>query len=604
MAKRKRKGKSPASQRRPKSAAILELRRKAKREGWLKWIRQGEGEEADERAMLAGCVFDQSRADHVVEFFENYGVLTEGPWKGQPFRLLQWQHDWLSRGFGWIRFSEQWEEWVRRFRYLYLEVAKKNGKTPMVATLGNYLLFADNIIRQINLFLAATTRKQAERCIIHAVRALKYREDLDELAIVRKLEGFHSITVDDNVWSVLAADPASSDGVNGHVLADELHRWVGFEFFNTLRWALASQPEGLFVGITTAGSEMESVCRTLHNKTVDVNSGRQSDQYFFGKIFAPPAEADPHDPETWKLANPSMGSSAKFPIKLEAFKADYEAAKADPSQWDTWKQLRLNIWRNATEAWLPIELWDRGKAARQVAKGKRRKQPQIDCYEHFTKRLAPGGVPWSELEGIMAFDGATVRDTTSAVFTFEHPKEDGVLLSLPFFWLPEARAIELGDRVPYRSWAEKNLIKLTPGDAVDFNVVFHDLVGLMSHFQVPHFYFDPLFQAEWLTSRLEQETDAHRIEFPQSILHFSPAMKTAERKIHSREWRHNGHPIMTWQMGNLKAKSDISGNIRPVKQKHGDYRTIDGPVAGIMTLRYWLTDPQGSYYDEHELESF
>lgn len=597
-----RKKRKPAAQRRPKSTAILEARRKAKREGWLKFIREGEGEEADERAMLAGCVFDQRRADHVVDFFDRYGVLTEGEWNGKPFRPLPWQAMWLRRGFGWIRYSDEWAQWVRRFRYLYLEVPKKNGKTPMIATLGNYLLFGDSHGRQISLDVAATTRKQAERCILHAVKAIKHRDELDAESVVKKLEGFHEIWFGDSRWGVLAADAASSDGINGHILADEVHRWVGFEFYNTLRWALATQPEGVFAAITTAGANMESVCRTLHEKTKAVNSGRQIDQQFFGTIYGIGPDDDPHDEKTWLKCNPSLGTTPAAPLKLSIFRADYEDAVADPTQWPTWLQLRLGKWRTAAESWVAVELWDQGDAARKAAKGKRKKQPRIDCFEKFTKQKPPGGGSWRGLEGIMAFDGATTRDTTAAVFTFEHPTEPGALLSLPFFWLPRNRAEQLGDRVPYKRWGETGLIKLTDGDAVDFDIIFHDLVELVEFFGVPGFLFDPNFQAEWLTQKLENETGVERIAFQQTIMNYSPAMKTAERMIHDKKARHNGHPVFTWQLGNLKAKHDANQNIRPVKQKHGDYRTVDGPVAWIMTISNWLTTEDASYYDDNELE--
>lgn len=596
MAKRRKKAPRPANQRKPKSARLIELRNQAKRQGWLKYVRQGEGEIADEKAMLDGCVFDIRRADHVVEFFERYGVLTEGAWKGKTFALLDWETEWLQRGFGWIRYSEDWQEWVRRFRYIYLEVAKKNGKTPLVATLGNYLLFGDSYQRQVNQFLAATTKQQAERCLKHAIRAYKYRPELDEVAVVKKLEGFSSVEYNDNLWQVVAADAAGADGINGHVLADELHRWVGFEFFNTLRWALASQAEGLFIGITTAGSDFESVCRTCHEKSIEVNAGRSKDNQWFGTVYAMDPDDDPHDPKIWKKANPSLGNTPAHPLKLEAFRADYEAAKQDPSQWPAFLQLRLNKWRTARDTWIDIEKWDRGEAFRRAAKGRKKKQPRVDCFEKFSEQSPPGDdYEWSDLESVMAFDGATVRDTTSAVFTFEHPTEDGVLLSLPYYWLPERRAYELGDRVPFKAWQEAGLVTLTDGDAVDFNFIFQDLCRLIEHFGIDQFYFDPYFQAEWLTERLMAETGAERLAFPQTIMNYSPAMKTAERMIHEHTWRHNGHALFTWQIGNLAAKHDASGNIRPVKQKHGDYRTVDGPVAGIMTIRNWLTMEDEDY---------
>lgn len=203
-----------------RSAKLLGLRRKAKKEGWLKYVREGAGEEADERAMLNGCRFSQRRADHICEFVDKYATLTEGEWKGQPFTLLPWQEKFLQESFGWVQWSHEWERWVRRFRFLYAELPKKSGKTPLLATLSNYLLFADTE-RQVNVYLAATTRKQAERCLIHAVRQVRNNSSLAQAATIRKIEGFHSITYKDNTAQVVAADPASADGVNGHCLADE-----------------------------------------------------------------------------------------------------------------------------------------------------------------------------------------------------------------------------------------------------------------------------------------------------------------------------------------------------------------------------------------------
>ncbi len=42
------------SRKRRQSTKLLELKNQARRDGWLRYIREGEGEEADERALLAG----------------------------------------------------------------------------------------------------------------------------------------------------------------------------------------------------------------------------------------------------------------------------------------------------------------------------------------------------------------------------------------------------------------------------------------------------------------------------------------------------------------------------------------------------------------------
>lgn len=479
--------------------------------------------------------------------------------------------------FGWVRHSDEWGEPLRRFRYWYEELPKKNGKTPFVALIGLYLLFADSFGRQINLHTVATTRKQAERLLIHAVAQIKNRSDLAAAAVAKKLDNFLSIEYGTNLWNVLPADAESADGINGHVLADELHRWKGWEFFNTLRWAIAAQPEGLFVGITTAGNDMAGVCYSLNQKTRAIDAGRQVDEAFYGRIYAADPKDDPHDEKTWLKANPSLGTTRKHPLKMSVFRSDYEAAKQDPTAWDTWLRLRLGIWQSGTDSWLSdlggLAIWDAGAIARTAAKKKR-----IDCYESYTE---------ADLHGqhcFMAFDGATHHDTTAAVFVFPDEEVDELVRVLAYFWLPRKEAEKQQARVPYQFWSEQGYITLTEGDAVDFKQVYDDLVRLMGLFTVERFYFDPMFNAEWLTQRLADTTGVEREPFPQTIMAYSPPTLAAERLIIQRNLRHNGNPLLTWQLSHLYTKTDNNNNKRPLKRQRGDYKTVDGPCAMIMAL--------------------
>jgi phage terminase large subunit-like protein len=585
----------------PTSARLLEAIRKAKREGWYKYVREGAGQEADERAMLNGCYFDERRADHWLEFADKYGTLTEGAFNGLPFKLLPWQVQCTSRVFGWQKISPEWGYAVRRFKFWYEEVPKKNGKTPLLSLVGNYLLFGDSWDRQINLFLAATTRKQAERCLLHSIRQVKRHPDLLAVAGLKKLEGFWKIEYGENEWNVVAADPDSADGVNGHCLADELHRWKGFEFFNALKWMLASQPEGMFVGITTAGADMQSVCRQLHEKTVNVNSGKQIDESFLGEIYAAGKEDDPHEEATWFKANPSLGTEAESPLKLSSFRADYEAAKAEPSQWPSFLRLRLGVWLTAENAWLDeacpngIADWDSGPTERA---GKKRR---IDCYEPF-KNEELAALAKDGLSAWVGLDFAAVRDTNAAVVSVR--RNDKTICVVPYVWLPESEAARQNKRVPYKAWAEAGHIKLTPGDVIDYNTIFDDLVEIFDIFGVQKFYYDPLFQAEWMTQRLEEETGATRWEFPQTIMEYGPVIREVERMIIGHEIRHNGNPVMTWQIGNAQAKTNANQDKRIVKQKQGDYRKVDVAQAMLMSMRDAVTglEDEGGYYDDNEVE--
>jgi phage terminase large subunit-like protein len=578
------------------TARLITLKNEARRAGWLKWLRKGEGEEADERALLNGCWFVPQRGEHVIEWAAKYAVLVEGAWRGKPFDLLDWQIEFLMRLFGWVRYSKEWSQVVRRFRWAYLEVPKKNGKSPLMALVGAYLLFGDGN-QSVKNFSVATSKKQAK--IVHhcATSMCLASPELKRISRVRTEDGFKVIEYPQtgSSWSIAAADAMTADGINGNCLADELHRWVNWEFWNSLRWMLAALPEGLFFAITTGGRDKGSICGTQHEKTKAINEGRQRDEQFLGRIYAANPEDDVAKEKTWLRANPSLGKTSKAILKMSDFRADYRTALQDPTQWTDFLRLRLGIWSTAESAWVSdlggIQRWDAGAAARKKAGRKR-----IDCYERFSEKKLHGR------SCIVAIDGATHHDTTAAVFAFLDEKQDELIRLLPYYWLPEAEAARLGEKVPFRQWSSEGYITLTPGDACDYDRVLHDLTELFDLFRVERFYFDPLFQAEYMTQRLSEATGVERCEFPQRLMYFSPAMKSLGRLIAIKKVRHNGHPLFTWQLGHTKAYSDVNGNIRPVRQKKGDHRTIDGPVAGVMAIRDLVAADEARpvWYDEED----
>jgi phage terminase large subunit-like protein len=146
---------------------------------------------------------------------------------------------------------------------------------------------------------------------------------------------------------------------------------------------------------------------------------------------------------------------------------------------------------------------------------------------------------------------------------------------------------------------------LTPGDAVDYSRVKDDILAICDGLALQGFAFDPLFQAEWLTQQISEETGADRHEFRQVITEFSPPMKTLGRLIAERKVRHNGNQIFTWQLGHLACYEDVNGNQRPVRQKRGDLRTIDGPVACIMAMGLLLASEvseRPTFYDRDDVE--
>ncbi len=209
-----------------------------------------------------------------------------------------------------------------------------------------------------------------------------------------------------------------------------------------------------------------------------------------------------------------------------------------------------------------------------------RKPKRIDCYEAFDE---------SELEGhacYCALDLAIVSDLSAFVAIFPadvEPDEEPLYRHLIKYWLPEETAKRMRDKVPYLQWAEKGWITLTDGDEVDFTRIEDDIAEFSERFSIQELRYDRAYAAN-LTQNLELKHGVVRAEFPQTIMHYTLPSKMFERLIKTRRIRHQGNPILTWQIGHVAVKYDNNENLRPLRPKRGDHRTVDGVQATIMAL--------------------
>jgi len=93
-------------------------------------------------------------ANVVFPFFPE--MLTHVKGRSGAFELRPWQADLVGNLFGW----KDKETGLRRYRYVYCEIPRKNGKTTLAAGILLYMLLVDDEIGA-EVYSAATTRDQA-----------------------------------------------------------------------------------------------------------------------------------------------------------------------------------------------------------------------------------------------------------------------------------------------------------------------------------------------------------------------------------------------------------------------------------------------------------
>jgi phage terminase large subunit-like protein len=340
-----------------------------------------------------GLRWDPAAAKHALDFFTHLRHST-GEWAGQPFEPQPWQAFVIGCLFGWKR-----ADGMRRFRTAYIEVARKNGKSVLLAGTALYALIADKE-HGAQVYAAATTRDQAKivfgeaERMVEASSALKSRvtRTVNNLAVLSTSSWFRP----------LSADASKMDGLNIHFAAvDELHEHPTAEIVQKLSTATGARRQPLIFEITTAGHDRHSVCRQHHDFSVKALEGSvpQDVADTWLAYIARIDEGDEWtDPAVWVKANPSLGVT----VKLDDLRRQIDEAREMPAQQNAIRRLRLNEWTEQVTRWLDMAVWDEG-GPRASTDWRRVKSDLNDLGNRLAGRECYGGLDLARVNDLSAF---------------------------------------------------------------------------------------------------------------------------------------------------------------------------------------------------------
>lgn len=524
-----------------------------------KWVRNP----SDDLAIAQGCYFDESRGEFVCDFIETFCCQSKGRWVGQLIKLLDWQRDFLMRLYGWRR-----KDGTRRFRSFYLEIAKKNGKSTLVSCLAIvHIVDAEDGAPEI--YLNAVDKEQASIVFDECSRMVAASPELSDRLEVIKSRGRIVDPVGNGKIQKNSADAPSKDGVNASVtIFDEIHRFKNRDLWDVFKHAGASREEPLRGVITTAGEEEDGVWFEERTKSEQINAGAIPNTEHLGVVYRADPGDDIEDPETWRKANPSLGQT----ITEADFAQALDDAKGSPSEMANFLRLRLNIITGSDAKFIDIANWNTCGGP---------------CY------VDPGSECW------MGLDLSSNQDLTALACVFG--ELDGEVKVLMRFWLPKDNIVELErqHQVPYRQWAEKGLITLTPGNIVSKQVVRKEIVALSKLYDLKKLLVDPWNAADVNAQMLED--DGLPVEELRQGFSLSPPTKQLQALILGARLRHNDHPILKWHASNAIAVTDDNQNFKLSKKK--SRRKIDGMAALVNAIAAMISTPSDgpSVYEKRGL---
>lgn len=182
----------------------------------------------------------------------------------------------------------------------------------------------------------------------------------------------------------------------------------------------------------------------------------------------------------------------------------------------------------------------------------------------------------------VGLDLSSTKDLTAAVGVFPDDEGPGFDV-LAQFWVPKENIHERvnRDRVPYDQWARDGYLIATPGNVVDYDAVRRELNAWAVEFDLREVAYDP-WNATDLVLRLSEQDGLTCVPIRQGFRSLTAPTKSLETAILSRSLRHDGHPVLRWNIGNIVVVPDDAGNYKFSKAISTE--KIDGAAALVNAV--------------------
>ena len=497
--------------------------------------------------------YSAKRANHILEFAENYCKLSKGAGAGKPVRLELWEKAMLAAVFGIIDINGN-----RLCREAILIVGKKNGKSLLASIVGLYMLVGDGEPGP-EVYAVATKRDQAKIIWQEAKRMVRKSP-----ALLRRIKPLvaelSSELFNDGIFKPLASDSDTLDGLNVHgVLMDEIHQWKnGKALFDIMADGTTARNQPLVFITSTAGTIREDIYDQKYEEAERVINGLFDDNgykdiHMFCFIYELDNRKEWIDPKCWKKANPGLGTIKK----MEQLEAKVKKAQENPALVKNLVCKEFNIRETSSESWLTFE--------------------QINNTSTFDiKTLKPR-------YGIGGVDLSSTTDLTNATVIFKVPEDEHIYV-LQMYWLPEdllEKKVK-EDKIPYDLWHEQGLLRLCQGNKVHYKYVTEWFLEVQNELDI--YLFKVGYDSWSATYFVEEMNNTFGKTVMESVIQgkktLSSPMKSLGADLEKKLVNYNNHPILKWCLCNTSVDRDKNDNIQPAKGNLGT-RRIDG-MAGLL----------------------
>lgn len=439
---------------------------------------------------------------------------------------------------------------ARRFRKVYIQLARKNAKSQFLAIVGSYITFLGD--EKQRMYIAGWQKDQSDEVYVAVRDGISSSSLLDRKwkEAYGKIEVFNNGSV---VVPLSRETRKTGDGKNPSVgIVDEYHNHLTSEIYDVLQSGMVARKEPLMFVITTAGFDLSRPCFIEYeyvSRILNPDDDTDNDDYF-AIICELDSGDDIKDESNWIKANPIV---ATYEEGLTSIRSDLKTALDVPEKMRSFLTKTMNIWVDMKEGgYIPAIKW---------------KACEIDSFDKTGRDVYIG------------VDLSKKIDLTSVGNVF--PTDYGFHVEQHSF-MPEDTLVErrAKDKVAYDVWIEEGWLDVTPGAVVDYSFVEQWILNFINdnELNVILFCYDPYGATQFAQNMANYGLTT--VEVRQGFPTLSEPTKEFRDNVYQQKITHLADKTLSWAVGNAIAEMAANESIKLSKSKSRE--RID-PIAAIIT---------------------
>lgn len=464
----------------------------------------------------------------------------------------------------WIRiaiYGFRWNDTGDRVVTIALEeITRKQGKSLDAATLALYEMcpnanFGDDI------YIVAPTRDLANKVLEPMKKMIDINDELRNFYDISYKQEKIDVGVTDSYAVTLAAAGKKQDGHDPKVvIADEFHS-LPASIFAVMKSSQGARPESLFLQIGSAGYNAFGVGWDERQTAIQVLEGKLDRPYLFAAIYT----IDPEDFGEWtnerviRKANPNAGVSTPMRKVMQ----EIDDALGDPRKRAEMLRTRFNIWGLGESKLIEATKWE---ACRDESL----------TLDKFKGERCFVGLDLASRNDLVAWACEFKSGDDYVFFARHYAPVDGI-------WREDEELRDL-----YTEWNRLGYLTFTPGSVHSYDDLIDDLEKLSKDHKVEMFIVDDR-EANAVMSALSKKS-LPVCSFRKNATNYSEPTRDIQARVVGKfqSIRHDGNPVLAWNVDNVIAATDTAGLMLPKKVTPNSNMKIDGFDAMAQSHAGWL----------------